>query len=134
MPPTFDVTPKRKRLNVFKIGGLWVFKQFFEDKTLYTALLGNYSRDNYRFEFKSTGTRNNALKLLERNGFDYDLIEDLHGYVVHLPKSAKYAQILKNSVASKETANDRLFVMKDLAAVEEAVSLGAKIYEGEISF
>jgi hypothetical protein len=133
MPPTFDVTPKRKRLNVFKIGGLWVFKQFFEDKTLYTALLGNYNRDNYRFEFKSTGARNNALKLLERNGFDYDLIEDLRGYVVQLPKNAKYAQILKNSVASKETANERLFVMKDLAAVEEAVNLGAKIYEGEIS-
>jgi hypothetical protein len=39
--------------------------------------------------------------------------------VVRVPKSAKYAQILKNSVAFKETANDRLFVMKDLAAVEE---------------
>jgi hypothetical protein len=37
-------------------------------------------------------------------------------------------------VTVKETANDRLFVMKDLAAVEEAVRLGAKIYEGEISF
>jgi hypothetical protein len=71
---------------------------------------------------------------LERSGFDYDLVEDLKGYVVQLPKSAKYAQILKNSVAVKETANDRLFVMKDLAAVEEAVRLGAKIYEGEISF
>jgi hypothetical protein len=71
---------------------------------------------------------------LERSGFDYDLVEDLKGYVVQLPKSAKYAQILKNSVAVKETANDRLFVMKDLAAVEEAVSLGAKIYKGEIAF
>ena len=27
-----------------------------------------------------------------------------------------------------------LLLMKDLAAVEEAVGLGAKIYEGEISF
>jgi hypothetical protein len=54
--------------------------------------------------------------------------------VVQLPKHAKYAQILKNSVAFKETANERLFLMKDLAAVEEAVGLGANIYEGEISF
>ncbi len=61
-------------------------------------------------------------------------MEDLRGYVVQLPKSAKYAQVLKNSVAFKETANDRIFLMKDLAAVEEAVGLGAKIYEGKISF
>jgi hypothetical protein len=50
------------------------------------------------------------------------------------PKHAKYAQVLKNSVAFKETANERLFLMKDLAAVEEAVGLGAKIYEGENPF
>ena len=33
-----------------------------------------------------------------------------------------------------ETANERLFLMKDLAADEEAVGLGAKIVEGEVSF
>jgi hypothetical protein len=55
-------------------------------------------------------------------------------HVAQLPKSARYAQILKNSVALKEIANERIFLMKDLAAVEEAVDLGAKIYEGENSF
>jgi hypothetical protein len=103
-------------------------------KTLFLALLGNYNKDQYRFEFNSVGARNNALKLLERNGFDYDLVVDLKGYMVQLPKSAKYTQILKNSVAFKETANERIFLMKDLDAVEEAVNLGAKIYEGDISF
>ncbi len=131
---TFDVVLKRKHITLFKLGKLWVFKHFFEDKALFLALLGNYNKEQYRFEFTSVGARNNALKLLERSGFDYDLVEDLKGYVVQLPKSAKYAQVLKNSVAFKETANDRLFVMKDLATVEEAVRLGAKIYEGEISF
>jgi hypothetical protein len=71
---------------------------------------------------------------MERNGFDYDLVEDQKGYVVQLPKHAKYAQILKNSVAFKETANERLFLMKDLSAVEEAVGLSAKIYEGASPF
>ena len=97
-------------------------------------MLGYYNKDLFRFEFKSTGARNNALKLLERNGFDYDLVEDLKGYVVQLSKTSKYATILKSSVAFKETANERLFLMKDLAAVEEAVNLGAKIHEGDISF
>ena len=54
--------------------------------------------------------------------------------MVELPKSAKYTQILKNSVAFRETANKRIFLMKDLAAVEEAVGLGAKVYEGDVSF
>jgi hypothetical protein len=49
----------------------------------------------------------------------------------HLVKSAKYAQILKNSVAMKETASDRIFLMKDQAAVEEALGLGMKIVEGD---
>ena len=131
---TFDVIERRKRIIIFKLGNLWVFKQFFDNHELFNALLDYYNKDLFRFEFKSTGARNNALKLLERNGFDYDLAEGLKGYVVQLPKSAKYAQVLKNSVAFKETANERIFLMKDLAAVEEATGLGAKIYEGELSF
>jgi hypothetical protein len=129
-----DVIPKRKHVTLFKLGKLWVFKQFFDNRALFDALLNYYNKDLFRFEFKSTGARNNALKLLERNGFDYDLVEDLKGYMVELPKSAKYAQILKNSVAFKETANERIFLMKDLAAVEEAVILGAKIVDGEVAF
>ena len=132
-PSTFDVVPKRKRINVFKVGKLWLFKYFFDNSELFDALLDHYNKDLYRFEFKSTGARNNALKLLERNGFDYDLVEDLQGFVVKLSKFSKYAQILKNSVVTKETPNGRVFLMKDLASVEEAVSLGAQVVEGEIS-
>jgi hypothetical protein len=134
MCKTFDVVPRRKKITIFKLCNLWVFKQFFDNHELFNVLLDYYNKDLYRFEFKSIGTRNNALKLLEKNGFDYDLVEDLKGYVVALPKSAKYAQILKNSVAFKEVANDRMFLMKDRAAVEEAVGLGAKIVEGEVAF
>jgi hypothetical protein len=134
MVGTFDVIPMRKRIVFFKLGKIWVFKQFFDNMEVFNALLDYYNKDQYRFEFKSIGARNNALKLLERNGFDYDLVEDLRGYVVQIPKQSKYAQILKNSVAFKETANERLFLMKDLAAVEEAVGLGAKIVESEVAF
>ena len=134
MVGTVDVVPKRKRITLFKLGKLWVFKQFFDNRALFNALLDYYNKDLYRFEFKSIGARNNALKLLERNGFDYDLVEDLKGYVVQLSKTSKYAPILKNSVAFKEAANERLFLMKDLASVEEAVGLGAKIVDGEVAF
>jgi hypothetical protein len=131
---TFDVIERRKHITLFKLGKIWVFKQFFDNHEIFNALLDYYNKDLYRFEFKYIGARNNALKLLEKNGFDYDLVENLKGYEVQLPKSAKYAQILKNSVAVKEIANDRIFLMKDLAAVEEAVGLGAKIVEGAVAF
>jgi hypothetical protein len=84
---TFDVIERRKRIIFFKLGKLWVFKQFFDDHELFNALLDYYNKDLFRFEFKSIGARNNALKLLEKNGFDYDLVEDLKGYVVQLPST-----------------------------------------------
>jgi len=96
--------------------------------------LDYYNKDLYRFEFKSHAARNNGLKILEGHGFDYELVEDLKGYMIRLPKSAKYAQILKNSVAQMEAVNERIFLMKDLASVEEAVSLGSKIYDGASPF
>jgi hypothetical protein len=93
---TFDVVLRRKHITFFKLGKLWVFKQFFDNREVFNALLDYYNKDLYRFEFKSIGARNNALKLLEKNGFDYDLVEDLKGYVVQLPKCAKYAQMAFN--------------------------------------
>jgi len=44
--------------------------------------------------------------------------------VVELSMFAKYAQILKNSVASKETTGERMFLMTDQTAVEGTVELG----------
>ena len=84
---TFDVIERRKHITFFKLGKLWVFKQFFDNHELFNALLDYYNKDLYRFEFKSIGARNNALKLLEKNGFDYDLVEDLKGYVVAAPQA-----------------------------------------------
>ena len=134
-PSIFDVAERRKRINVFKVGKLWVFKHFFDDnKELFRLLADHYNRETYRFEFKSVGERNQALKLLERNRFDAYPIEDLKGYVVKLDKFSKYAPVLRNSVAFKETPRERIFLMKDLASVEEAIKFGADIHEGDVAF
>jgi hypothetical protein len=132
---TFDTEEKRKRINVFKVGKLWVFKYFFADnQDLFRLLADHYNRETYRFEFKSVGERNQALKLLERNGFDAYPIEDLKGYMVKLDKFSKYSPVLRNSVAFAETPKERIFLMKDLAAVEEALEFGAEVYEGDVAF
>ncbi|NPV63637.1 MAG: hypothetical protein HPY61_13620 [Methanotrichaceae archaeon] len=133
-PSTFDVVPKRKRIIMFKVGKVWIFKHFFEDKEIFRQLADHYDKDIYRFSFKTFAERNQAIKLLERRGLDVDLVEDLKGYVVKLDRRSKYASILKNSVAHIETPELRIFLMKDLAAVEEAVRMGAKVVEVDVKF
>ena len=133
-PNTFDVKKKRKCISVFKVGKLWVFKYFFGDKEIFKELVDHYNRDRYCFEFKTIGERNKALKLLEFNDFDIDLVEDLSGYLVKLDKSSKYTPVLKNSVAHTETLKERIFVMRDLTSVEEALNFGAEVYKGDVKF
>lgn len=130
-PSTFDVIQRRKRITLFKLGKLWVFKHFFDDTESFKALAEFYNEDKYRFEFKTIGERNKALKLLERRRFDYELVEDLRPFVVKLDRFSRYATLLKNSVAYIETPRSRIFLMKDLVAVEEALKQGAEMYEGD---
>ena len=131
---TFDVLPKRKRITMFKAAGGWIFKHFFDDSVIFKELADYYNKDLYRFEFKTVGERNKALKLLELRGFEVELVEDLGGYVVKLPRYSKYAPVLKISVAMIETPEWRIFLMKDLAAVEESERQGAKLVELEVKF
>jgi hypothetical protein len=128
---TFDVTQRRKKIILFKLGKTWIFKQFFDNKEIFKALADSYNEDSFRFEFKTFGARNQALKILDRAGFDYELVEDLRHFVVKISRYSKYAPLLKNSISRMETADWRIFLMKDLAAVEEAVRLGAEIYQGD---
>ncbi|MDD4162046.1 MAG: hypothetical protein PHW87_06140 [Methanothrix sp.] len=97
---TFDVIERRKLITFFKLGKLWVFKQFFDNHELSNELLDYYNKDLYRFELKSIGARNNALKLLERNGFDYDLVEDLKSYLVQLPRLSRPSMNSKSSLSA----------------------------------
>ena len=41
-------------------------------------------RTNLDFEFKTFGERNKALKILDRAGFDYELVEGLRPFVVKI--------------------------------------------------
>jgi len=58
-------------------------------------------------------------------------VEDLRPFVVKISRYSKYAPLLKNSISFMETADWRIFLMKDLAAVEEAMRLGAESFKGD---
>ena len=128
------MVPRPKRITIFKAGKIWIFKHFFDDSEIFKELADYYNKGKYRFEFKTPGERNKALKFLEMRGFDVSLVEDLRGYVVKLGRYSKYAWVLKNSVAQIETPEWRIFLMKDRVAVEEAVRMGAKVVEVDVKF
>jgi hypothetical protein len=54
---TFDVIQCRKKINLFKLGKLWIAKHFFDNKGTFKALAENYNEDKFRFEFKTFGAR-----------------------------------------------------------------------------
>ena len=70
---TFEVILRRKRINLFKIGKLWVLKYFFNDKELFKALAESYNEDKFRFEFKPLVSVISNLKPRRNWGFDYEL-------------------------------------------------------------
>ena len=127
--PEFNVKRKRNRINIFKISKIYVFKHFFDDKEIFKGLVDFYISESYRFEMKNAGVRNKVMKFLDmKGGFDVYLIEDPANFMVKIGKDKKYAGILRNSVDFRETKDARIFIMKDMAAVEEAISLGAEKY------
>ena len=126
--------PSKKQITIFKAGGHWVFKHYFDDRDIFLELVEYYDKDKYCFVLKTLGDRNRALKLLEIRGFVVTLVENAREYVVKLNKYHKYGPILKNSVAQIETPEWRIFLMKDQTAVKEALQLGAKIVEVDVKF
>jgi len=108
-----------------------VFKHFFEDKEIFKDLVDFYNSKLFRFEIKSAGARNKVMKTLYmKYGFDTNYIDDPTDFTVMIGKDKKYAGILKDSVDFKETKDARVFIMKDSAAVVDAMNFGAKKYEG----
>lgn len=117
---------KKEKINVFKIGDLWCFKYFFGDREIFTDLAEYYHRDKYRFELTSDEERDKVMKYLEEKGFEPVTIEDTAEYTVKIARFKKYAPILRNSIDSEDKGKERVFVMKDLASVEEAIDKGAE--------
>lgn len=120
----FDID--RKKINVFKIGKLYCFKHYFNDRQVFEELSRYYNKENYRFECGTAGERNKIIKYLWTVGFDAYLIEDPGDYIVKIDRTKKYAPILKDSIEQIETGNIRFFLMKDKFSVDLAIEHGAE--------
>ena len=127
------VNPK-KEIAIIRVGSYWAFKHFFEDKEIFQELADYYDKDGFRFILKTPGERNLVAKILERRGFSVKVIESSRGYVVKLSRKSRYSWVLKNSLARIETAEWRIFLMKDKESVKEPKKLGAKLVEVDVQF
>jgi hypothetical protein len=72
------------------------------------------------------------MKLLWSKGFDPFPVDDLQSYLVKIDRFKKYGIILKNSIENTEIGSDRIFVMKDMFSVEQALEDGAEKVTEEI--
>ena len=123
--PSFDITEKRHRINIFKLNKAYYFKHFFDDPELFRQLEPYYEKANYRFKMPTAGERNKVMKLLDRKGFDPNIIEDPDSYTVEISKYQKYGELLKNSIESYPLRDKVVLVMKDMVWVEQAIEMGA---------
>jgi hypothetical protein len=123
--PSFDLTKKRPRINIFKISGAYYFKHFFDDPKLFRDLEPFYDKSRYSFKMATAGERNKVMKLLDMKGYDPNLIDEPAPYTVEIGKYQKYGELLKNSIDNYPLREKIVFVMKDMACVEQALAMGA---------
>jgi hypothetical protein len=123
--PSFDVTNNRPRINIFKISGAYYFKYFFEDPEIFRELESFYDKSRYRFKMATAGERNKVMKVLDLKGYDPTIIDDPAPYTVEIGKYQKYGELLKNSVDNYPLREKIIFIMKDIACVEQALAMGA---------
>jgi hypothetical protein len=129
--PNLDIVEKRPLINIFKLGGAYYFKHFFDDPELFRELEPFYEKPRYRFRMATAGERNKVMKLLDKKEYDPTLIEDPAPYTIEISRYQKYGELLKNSVESYPLRDKIVLVMKDMAWVEQAVAMGAVIKGGK---
>jgi hypothetical protein len=125
--PSFDVKNTRPRINIFKLQGAYYFKHFFVDPELFRELELFYDKARYRFKMATAGERNKVMKILDMKGYDPTIIEDPTPFTVEIGKYQRYGELLKNSVDNYPLREKLVFVMKDMACVEQALAMGSVV-------
>ncbi|PTD94711.1 hypothetical protein C9439_01185 [archaeon SCG-AAA382B04] len=113
------------QINLFRIGKRWMFKEYLSEEA-FKELSEFYSSEDYRFEFQTKTNLKEAREVLEENGYETKLIENIKQYCVVKDKYSERRDILKKSVYNETIEDKIVFVMKDKGAVEEAIALGAQ--------
>jgi hypothetical protein len=71
---------EKERISIFKLGSLWYFKYFFDDREIFDDLSEYYNSDRFRFELKTVEERDKVIQYLKEKGFEPVTIVDGCGY------------------------------------------------------
>lgn len=123
-----SLNPSGRRINVFRLGGCFLFKHYLEDE-LFQEVKDFYDGENYRFEVKEEAWEG-VKQGLESFGYRPEVVDSLKRFAVVKEKYTEHPDILfRNSVLKRTIEGYTMFLMKDAASVEQAVGQGAKRLE-----
>ena len=122
--PSFDVD--REQVNLFRVEDRYLFKQYFDQDTVFTALRDYYNQDDYRFEVPPDVVEE-VKQVLREHMFEPVVVDAPAEFCVVYPKYTDHPDVLfKTAVLQRSKRDKHLFLLKDQLSVEQAVNNGAK--------
>ena len=121
--PSFDVD--REQVNLFRVEDRYLFKQYFDQDTVFTALRDYYNQDDYRFEVPPDVVEE-VKQVLREHMFEPVVVDAPAEFCVVYPKYTDHPDVLfKTAVLQRSKRDKHLFLLKDRLSVEQAVNNGA---------
>ena len=122
--PSFDVD--REQVNLFRVEDRYLFKQYFDQDKVFTALRDYYNQDDYRFEVPPDAVEE-VKQVLREHMFEPVVVDAPAEFCVVYPKYTDHPDVLfKAAVLQRSKRDKHLFLLKDRLSVEQAVNNGAK--------
>ena len=121
--PSFDVD--REQVNLFRVEDRYLFKQYFDQDKVFTALRDYYNQDDYRFEVPPDVVEE-VKQVLRGHMFEPVVVDAPAQFCVVYPKYTDHPDVLfKTAVLQRSKRDKHLFLLKDQLSVEQAVNNGA---------
>lgn len=114
-----------ERVNAFPVDEEYWFKHYFDDDEVFADVRSFYNPADYRFELPADRLSDVQSRLAE-HGYGLVVVEAVEEFVVVKRKYTTHPRsIFRGAVLQRSVDQFNCFVMKDQAAVEQAIDLGA---------
>lgn len=124
----------RSQVNVFRLDGTYYFRHYFDGEAVFARLRRYYENQQYRFAVPAREF-DGVRRFLREHGYGLTEVADVERYTVAVPKYTAHPEnIFEEAVDQRSRDGYNLFLLKDLAAVDDAVADGAtRLREADVS-
>lgn len=114
-----------ERINAFPVDEEYWFKQYFDDAEVFAEVRSFYNPAEYRFEIPAARL-GEIQSLLAEHEYGLVVVEAVDEFVVVKRKYTTHPRaIFRGAVLQRSVDQFNCFVMRDQAAVDQAIELGA---------